>query len=547
MVARAIYSFACINCGGEILDERLLELGLCEKCLPDAGDISFQQAIQILKSSGRLKKLKEISRLYTSYLEFKEFFRKAVGFEPWALQEVWAKRILLGENFAIVAPTGIGKTVLGLVMALYLASKGKRCYVIVPSSILAQQLYEKAEKFAARAGVKSVDIIAYHAGLSKSEKEEALKRISSPRSLLITTDRFLVDHFENLKGKVFDYVFVDDVDSFLKSPRNIDRAVSLLGFNPEIVEHVLKLIELRRRIAKGFNKDVMKEYERLEGIVEREKRRRKGLLIVSGATLRGKRTKRLMIFRELLGFEVGRLPEFVRNIADLYMDLKGKNLIDEAISLVKKHGPGCLIFVPQALGKDFATEVARRFEEAGIKVYLYEKMEADILQRFCDGEIDAMIGIASLRSPLARGIDLPERIRYAVFIGVPRREITISKDEYNPTRILTLIYNIMPILEKRLRDEAEAVAAKLSKIVPLNKELMEKIKDAIEKGEKLEGFEGYAENAIIAGREFLKKVLTDELMERIKKELDISIKPVEDGFSLIIPDTSGYIEAFGRT
>jgi len=249
MVARAVYSFACINCGGEILDERLLKLGLCEKCLPDVGDIDFQQAIQILKSSGKLKKLKEISTLYTSYLEFKEFFRKAVGFEPWALQEVWTKRILLGENFAIVAPTGIGKTVLGLVMALYLASKGKRCYVIVPSSILAQQLYEKAERFTEKAGAKFVEIIAYHAGLSKSEKEEALKKISNPRSLLlITTDRFLVDRFESLKGNVFDYVFVDDVDSFLKSPKNIDRAVSLLGFNPEIVNHVLKFIELRRRI-----------------------------------------------------------------------------------------------------------------------------------------------------------------------------------------------------------------------------------------------------------------------------------------------------------
>ena len=548
MVARAVYSFACINCGGEILDERLLKLGLCEKCLPDVGDIDFQQAIQILKSSGKLKKLKEISTLYTSYLEFKEFFRKAVGFEPWALQEVWAKRILLGENFAIVAPTGIGKTVLGLVMALYLASKGKRCYVIVPSSILAQQLYEKAERFAEKAGAKFVEIVAYHAGLSKSEKEEALKKISNPRSLLlITTDRFLVDRFESLKGNVFDYVFVDDVDSFLKSPKNIDRAVSLLGFNPEIVDHVLKLIELRRRIARGFDKDIVKEYERVEEIVEKEKRKRRGLLIVSGATLRGKRTKRLMIFRELLGFEVGRLPEFVRNIADLYMELEDRDLIDEAISLVKKHGPGCLIFVPQALGKDFAAKVAERFEKAGIKVHLYEKMEADILQRFCDEEIDAMVGIASLRSPLARGIDLPERIRYAVFIGVPRREITISRDEYNPTKILTLIYNIMPILERRLRDEAEAVAAKLSKIVPLNKELMEKIKNAIERGERLEGFEGYAENAIIAGREFLKKVLTDELIERIKRELDISIKPVEDGFSLIIPDTSGYIQASGRT
>ena len=45
MVARAIYSFACINCGGEILDERLLKLGLCERCLPDVGDVYKRQHI----------------------------------------------------------------------------------------------------------------------------------------------------------------------------------------------------------------------------------------------------------------------------------------------------------------------------------------------------------------------------------------------------------------------------------------------------------------------------------------------------------------------
>ncbi|HDD40143.1 MAG TPA: DEAD/DEAH box helicase, partial [Nitrososphaeria archaeon] len=308
MEVRAIYNFACINCGGEITDSRLLELGICSKCL-EIVERDVIKAAEILKASGKLKKLKEVLDLHLIYQDFRSFFKAALGFEPWALQEIWAKRILSGDNFAIVAPTGIGKTVLGLIMALYLFSKGKRCYVIVPSSILAQQLYEKALSFAERAGIKRLlkNIVTYHAGLSKGEKEEALKKIEKRRKiLLITTDRFLVDHGELLRGKFFDYVFVDDVDSFLRSPKNIDRAVGLLGLRPEAVDAALKLIELRMRLAKTSAKELLEEYRKLELKVEEEKRRRKGILVVSGATLRGKKTRRLMIFEELLDFEVGR-------------------------------------------------------------------------------------------------------------------------------------------------------------------------------------------------------------------------------------------------
>ena len=548
MEVRAVYSFACANCGGEITDARLLEIGVCPRCLklPEENVI---KAAEALKSSGKLKKLKSVLDLYLAYEDFKSFFKKALGFEPWALQEIWAKRILSGNNFAIVAPTGIGKTVLGLIMALYLFSKGKKCYVMVPSSILAQQLYEKALSFAERVGLKKIGkIITYHAGLSKSEKKNALEKIKEHKAaLLITTDRFLVDHGDLLAGKIFDYVFVDDVDSFLKSPKNIDKAIGLLGLRPEAVDAALKLIELRIKLSKRSVKASMEEYEKLGKKVDQEKRRRKGVLVVSGATLKGKKTRRLMIFEELLGFEIGRFQEFVRNIEDMYLEVDDADLLKETIKLVKRHGGGCLIFTPHALGKSFAAKVAEALEKAGLKVYLYEKMETDILQRFSEGEIDVMVGIAASRSPLTRGIDLPARIRYAVFVGVPRREIFIERDEYNPMKLLVLINNILPSLDRRERSEAEAAVAKLMKIIPMNKALIEKIKKACIEGEQLEGFEKYAQDVITAAKKFLNKVLTPEFVEKIASELDITVKPVEEGFSLIIPDTTGYIQASGRT
>ncbi len=549
MEVRTIYNFACSNCGGEVTDARLMEVGVCERCLAEKVKDLFEAA-KTLKTLGKLQKLKEYLRVQDEYERFKRFFEKAMGFEPWALQEVWAKRILSGDNFAIVAPTGVGKTVLGLITALYLYEKGRRCYLITPSSILAQQLYEKALSFAERAGIRNFeDIVVYHAGLSRSEKEEALSSIRKreTRILLITTDRFLVDHGDLLvRGKPFDYVFVDDVDSFLKSPKNIDKAVALLGIRPKAVDLALKLIEIRIKLTRSASKELAEEYDKLVKKVEDERRRRRGVLVVAGATIRGRKTRRMMIFEELLDFEVGRFQEFVRNVEDFYLHANG-DPIQETIRLVKKHGEGCLVFTPHALGRSYAEKVAEQLEKEGLKVYIYRKMEPDILQRFSKGEIDVMVGLAASRSPLTRGIDLPARIRYAVFVGVPRREIKIDRDEYNPTKLLILIMNILPILDEKSRRSAEAIIARLRKITPLNEELVKKIRSAVADGVKLDGFEGYVQETIISAKEFIKTILSSQLLEKADQKLDVTLRWGEDGFTLIVPDATGYIQASGRT
>ena len=73
--------------------------------------------------------------------EFFEFFKKIVG-EPRSIQRFWAKRIFRGESFAMVAPTGIGKTTFGSAVALFLALRGKRSYVILPTTLLVKQVVE---------------------------------------------------------------------------------------------------------------------------------------------------------------------------------------------------------------------------------------------------------------------------------------------------------------------------------------------------------------------------------------------------------------------
>ena len=101
---RGIYKKLCLNCGGSISDERLLQLGICESCLEDIR--KFRNLTQVLKELGERGKLKfagPILNFQERLKDFSNFFKKLIGHRMWSLQETWARRILLGKNFSIVA------------------------------------------------------------------------------------------------------------------------------------------------------------------------------------------------------------------------------------------------------------------------------------------------------------------------------------------------------------------------------------------------------------------------------------------------------------
>ncbi|MEM0078731.1 MAG: reverse gyrase [Nitrososphaerota archaeon] len=549
MVVRAVYEGFCSNCGGSIEDYRLVSIGVCKNCLPSVpANLTSGEVAKHLKSLKKYKDYRVIAELEEKLEVFRREFVKATGFQPWSLQEVWAKCVLLDENFTIVAPTGVGKTLFCIVMALFLVKHfGRRCYLILPSSMLVEQVTDKALGIAEKIGLTPDLIAYYHAGLPRLKREEMLKKIKSGEyKLLITTDRFLVDRMEALHGTIFDNIFVDDVDSFLKSPKNIDKVISLLGFNPSILDTVFRIIEIRKRLMTQSSVDLWREYEELRKIIEKEKEKKHGRLVVTGATLKTKKSKRIYVFSELLGFELGTKPEFIRNIVDIYIKVDG-NLEEKAIELIKKYGKGGLVFVPLAFGKEYAKKLAERLKEAGIKPYFYEKMEENILDKFESGEYDVLVGIATSRSPLARGIDLPRTIRYAIFVGVPRREIKLRKDELNPNKIHALLTNILDVFDEKDKLEAMKLLQKLGKIVPVPKEIVAQLEEAFEKGVKLDGYAGYIQHVVEQSRKILEKIFTKEILEKIARETDVMVNLVDNRLSLIIPDTSGYIQASGRT
>ncbi|MFZ8784712.1 DEAD/DEAH box helicase, partial [Thermocrinis sp.] len=184
-MVKAIFSKLCPNCGGDISVERL-EKGLpCERCMPEEGN-----PCKSLKEGT----LWEVCQVEKELLEWVEEFQKGVSAEPWDLQKTWAKRVLMGHSFGLLAPTGVGKTSFGLSMVSFLAKKNKRSYVILPTKLLVEQTVRKLKNFGLDEGR-----ILYFGDDTEKEKREKRKRLEEGNFLvLVSTSMFLYKNYESL-------------------------------------------------------------------------------------------------------------------------------------------------------------------------------------------------------------------------------------------------------------------------------------------------------------------------------------------------------------
>ena len=353
---------------------------------------------------------------------FYRFFRKCVG-EPRAIQKMWAKRILRGESFAATAPTGVGKTSFGVAMSVFLALRGKRCYLLFPTSLLVMQAVELVKEYFEKAGVDDPDVGYYHGRLGKKDKEEFFKNIKDFK-ILITTTQFLSKHFGDLKGLTFDFIFVDDVDAILKASKNVDRILQLLGFYWD----------------NGW------------------KGKAKGCLMVSTAT--AKKGKKAELFRTLLNFDIGSSRITVRNIVDVAV-----NDEERLEYILQRMGSGGIIF---ARTTEDAEKLHERLRER-FRVGIATSGKSKDFERFAEGEIDHLIGTAYYYGTLVRGLDLPERIRFAVFVGCPVFRVKIEDIEtlsLPMLRTLAMVYRHVPEVEELLpRINDEKVQEELKEIL----------------------------------------------------------------------------------
>jgi len=475
----AIYKNRCPRCGGDISSIRLNNGEFCDKCMEEAFD---------LNNCFNLKNYEKFCKADKKLQEFNFYFKSKTGNELSSIQKMWAKRFFLDNSFALLAPTGIGKTTFGLLLSAFV----KNSYIIFPTKLLVLQAFERFKEW-------GVDVLAYTG--KKSEKE---KIFAGEYDILITTTQFLYKNKDKI-NKTFKLVFVDDVDSILKSGRKITDVLELVGFSEKELNLALYYIE-------------NKEYEKLENL----SKKKKGNVIVSSATA-NPRSKRILLFRYLLGFEVTRPNLSLRNIEDLYDENYSWDL---AVEYVRKFGRGGLLFLPGNETKETLYKFVEYINSKGIKAYTYEEFEKH-LDEFIKGEA-FFVGFSSYKNPLARGIDLPEAVRYTLFVGVPKMEFSLNEENYKSIYFITL--SVFPYLMKNS---------------------LLTTKEAIEIQSYIEFMKKYVFLPVLHPKveEKLKEISKKikELISRFEEEIKNSPEISFDGEKIITADITGYIQASGRS
>lgn len=468
----AIYKNRCLRCGGDISSFRLDRGEFCDKCM------------QELKDNETCENMLEFEKYCTAAEKlnlFNEYFKEKTGSELSPIQKMWAKRYFMDNSFALLAPTGIGKTTFGLLLAGF----EKSAYIIFPTRLLVLQAVERMKNY-------GIEALAYTG--KKSEKD---KIKNGEYDILITTTQFLYKNREII-NKDFKLVFVDDVDSILKSAKRIEDVLSLL-VDKEEIEKAKELLNSNT-------------YEVLNV-------KKKGNLIVSSATANPK-SKRVKLFRILLGFEVARPILSLRNIEDLYDE---EYSYEKSIEYIRKLGSGGLIFLPSSTKEELYKYIGF-LNSNGIKAYSYEVFHKHI-EEFKRGEC-YFVGFASYRNPLARGIDLPEYVRYTLFVGVPKMEFRINEDNFKSFYFIGLML-LSALSLKMEKDEV----IKLQFAINYLKNFLYAFNIKEEYLEKINSHVLYIKNLI------------EKYSQEIKNSPEISF----DGEKIIVGDVTGYIQASGRS
>ena len=580
-----IYRYSCPNCEGPNSDLRLYYKAPCPSCLSERKFIEILTAIRDkeyfdivktyynnLREEAREKGLfKELYNKLKLIKDFEEFFAKATGgYRLWSAQRTWAIRLLKGKSFSIVAPTGMGKTMFALAISLFLVMRNRKnkVYLVFPTTPLLLQAYNKLLKLAEKSGFdvcsddeignsNCISIVAIHGKLSKAKREEYISAIRDGRfNILLSTNMFMHKHYELLLDKNFKLIVMDDVDAVLRSGRAIRILFKILGLSEDDIEYALDYIRNRPRLISIMKSATKEKREQAEHqLTEMEKRistirkKIKSLVVVSSATGRP-RGIYPKLFKALLGFEVGSRGEAIRNIVDAYVEpVNGaENLL---LSIVRRIGSGGLIFVPLDKGVEYAEKIADMLKKAGIKTEaFYAGKPLAFLEKFAKGELDILVGVATYYGLMVRGLDLPERVKYAIFVGVPRHKFSSKLERPRPSDILRLLSILRDVVEGEDKREVELLIGKLSsKMRRLSQGAIMKLREDLEK--KLRGEEVEETPLLKLLVEALNKVnyllSRKDVWEKLKEKSDIALVRENGRDFLLIPDVATYIQASGRT
>jgi len=493
-----------------------------------------------------------------------------VGSPAWGAQRTWARRLVRGDSFSIIAPTGVGKTTFGVAASLYMGCRRSRSIIILPTTTLVVQVERKARALAEAAGCDP-GIVAVHSKMPRKARAEAEERVEKGSfRLLIVTAAYARKHAERLARHRFRLVFVDDVDAVLRSAKSVDAVLRIVGFTEKDIEVGLELLRLQRQMARliasiqalqaqgrgGQRLEQLRkrlarleeQARKLEARVEKA-RRRAASLIVSSATGRP-RGQRVRLFRVLLGFEAGGRSDIgLRRVIDSYTHPGGEGVYRRVVDLVASRlRDGVLVYVPLDHGVEGAERLAEMLREAGVAAEAFHsKKPTSLLDEFAEGRLNALVGVANYYGVLVRGIDLPARVKYAVFAGVPRHRFSADIGEPHPARLMRLLVLLLDAPIKEVAEEAKRHVASLRRLLrSLSPVALQMIAERVLEGDVEEA--GTPVRVVWEAYNFLRNALQDEEVWRfLEQRTDVAVVREGDQRYILVADAATYIQASGRT
>jgi reverse gyrase len=211
-----------------------------------------------------------------------------------------------------------------------------------------------------------------------------------------------------------------------------------------------------------------------------------------------------------------------------------KDLYSLSLERIKKLGNGGLVFLSGDKTKEDLETYIDFLNKNGVKAISYEDLDKK-LNAFKRGRVKVVVGFSSFKNPLARGLDLPEVVRYALFLGVPKIKIYLKFENFKG--IYYFLLSLLPILTKKkiITDEESNKLYKNMKFLEsflfIEEKDISKIK--ISKIEKIV--------------EEIKEIFSkEENLKRFEELKDIEIKKENDVLTIFIPDIIGYVQASGR-